>query len=253
MSASATPTVIAGRAFSLSADTDVVGYDNTPQANPSCWKWLNVPTGGRASPGTGTLGGSFSTAASAATGNGASGSFTYDEVGYFRFKENGVFDDTFTSYSGRQGGRGLCDGMVFRTPRTNGKHGCNFGNTEVSDHFGRFIPDHFDTSVTQACVRDDFAVESFTYSGQPFPLTITARNQAGGEAANYSGAFARQVSLTARRRIRPTTPVPGSLSLTNVPASAFSGGIARANPSYAFHQSADGADSPCVSAPPNRR
>jgi MSHA biogenesis protein MshQ len=234
MSASATPTVIAGRAFSLSADTDVVGYDNTPQANPSLLEWLNVPTGGRASPGTGTLGGSFSTAASAATGNGASGSFTYDEVGYFRFKENGVFDDTFTSYSGdKAAGDCVTDGFS-NTADANGKHGCNFGNTEVSDHFGRFIPDHFDTSVTQACVRDD-SVESFTYSGQPFPLTITARNQAGGEAANYSGAFARQVSLTARDAADTAdNPGPGSLSLTNVPASAFSGGIARANPSYAF-------------------
>ena len=120
------------------------------------------------------------------------------------------------------------------TADANGKHGCNFGNTEVSDHFGRFIPDHFDTSVTQACVRDD-SVESFTYSGQPFPLTITARNQAGGEAANYSGAFARQVSLTARDAADTAdNPGPGSLSLTNVLASAFSGGVANANPSYAF-------------------
>lgn len=89
-SESATPTVKAGSAFTLVANTGVVGYDGKPKADPAQIEWPGVPAGGRATPGTGTLDGStpgdlsFATAVAAAvSGNGASGSFTYDETGYF--------------------------------------------------------------------------------------------------------------------------------------------------------------------------
>lgn len=234
LSSSQTPTISAGSTFSLSAGTGVIGYDDKPQIAPSLLEWPNAPTGGRVSPGTGTLAGSFSTAASAATGNGASGSFTYDEVGYFRFKVNGVFDDTFASYSGdKAAGDCLIDSFL-NTADAGGKYGCNFGNTVLSSHFGRFIPDHFDTTVTQACVRTDLA-ESFTYSGQPFPLIVTARNLSGGAVANYSEDYVGQVSLTARD-VADTSenPGPGTLAPAIVLSSAFSGGVANVTPSYAF-------------------
>lgn len=233
--ATATPVTKAGSAFSLTANTGVAGYDGNPKADPSLIEWQNVPAGGRGSPGTGTLDGStsgspvFSTAASATTGNGAAGSFTYDEAGYFRFKANGVYDDTFTVDSGDKLGTDCIAGSLSNTA-VGGKYGCGFGNAAPSGHVGRFIPDHFDTAVTQGCVAG-----SYTYSAQPFPLNITARNLAGGAAANYSGAYARQVSLTTRDSADTTdNPGPGSLSIANVASSAFSGGVASANPSYAF-------------------
>lgn len=233
--AMATPVTKAGSAFSLTANTGVVGYDGNPKADPSLIEWLNVPAGGRAAPGTGTLDGStagspvFSTAALATTGNGATGSFTYDEAGYFRFKANGVYDDTFTVDSGDKLGTDCVVGSLSNTA-VGGKYGCGFGNASPTSYFGRFIPDHFDTSVAQGCVAG-----GFTYSGQPFPLTISARNLAGGAVANYSGAYARQVSLTARDAADTgDNPGAGSLSLADVAALAFSGGVANANPSYAF-------------------
>ena len=58
---------------------------------------------------------------------------------------------------------------------------------------GRFVPDHFDTTVSDTC-------GSFTYSGQVFPLTITARNGTGTTTANYDGSYtgslAKQVTLS---------------------------------------------------------
>lgn len=55
---------------------------------------------------------------------------------------------------------------------------------------GRFKPAYFDTTVTQAC-------STFTYSGQPFAATVTARAAGGGVTANYAGAtWAKGVTLS---------------------------------------------------------
>lgn len=228
------PVTTAGGAFSLTANTGVAGYDGKPKADPSLIEWLNAPTGGSA----GTLDGStpgstvFSTAASVATGNGATGSFAYDEVGYFRFKANGVYDDTFTVDSGDKAS-GDCVVGSFSNTLNAGKYGCGFANAAPSDYFGRFVPDHFDTVVRQGCEAG-----TFTYSGQPFLLTVTARNLAGGRTANYTGDFAKQVSLTARDAADSTgNPGSGTLSPGTVASSAFSvedPGVASVSPSYTF-------------------
>jgi len=187
-SATATPAVKAGTAFQVVADTNVVGYDGTPKANVTQIEWIGAPAGGRPAPGVGSLSGgpAFSTAASATTGNGASGSFTYDEVGYFRFKVNGVYDDTFTATSGDPAGADCVVGS-FSNTLSSGKYGCNFGNMAVSSHVGRFAPDHFavvSPTFTPGC-------GTFTYMGQPFTLsaTLQAQNQAKGKTSNFSGAF----------------------------------------------------------------
>lgn len=236
VAAGAAPTVKAGSAFTLGADTGVVGYDGNPAANPALLEWTNVPTGGRATPGTGVLDGStpgnlsFSTAATAVSGNAASGGFTYDEAGYFRFKINGVYDDTFPTDSGDKMGGDCVLSSFSNAVNASGKYGCNFGNASVSNHFGRFIPDHFDTAVTQACVAGNF-----TYSGQPFPLRITARNLVGGATQNYSGAFAKAVTLSARDAgDTAANPGPGLLAPAVVPAADFSAGIANSTPAYTF-------------------
>lgn len=71
------------------------------------------------------------------------------------------------------------------------------GSTGSTGAVGRFIPDHFDTVVTQGCSSG-----GFTYSGQPFMAQVTARNLAGGVTLNYDGSvntapsFAKVVTLS---------------------------------------------------------
>lgn len=234
VSTSASPLVKAGTAFSITADTGTPGYDGTPGVAPALIEWIGMPVQ------TGTLTGSFSTSANAATGNGASGSaFTYDEVGYFRFKAQGVFDSNFTS-AYQDGADTVCVNTspndFSNTADSAGKVGCKFGNTAASNYLGRFVPDHFDVAVTQAC-----ATGAFTYSGQPFSVIVTARNASGGTTQNYHGAgavFAKATTLIARDAADTiANPGPGAFVVnTNViPASAYLRGVAASStPAYAF-------------------
>ena len=179
-----TPTLKASAAFNLTANTATVGYNGTPVLNSAN---ATAHTGAVQ---TGTVAGTFG-AASAATGNGANGAaFTYSEVGYFRFDADGVVDDTFTTVDNTQSD---CIGNSSSNAAVGGKYGCNIGNA-VSPYFGRFIPDHFDTAVSQSC-------NAFTYSGQPFAVNVTAMNGATTPAItqNYDGTagsiFSKAVSL----------------------------------------------------------
>lgn len=203
-SVSATPAIKAGATFSLTANTGTVGYDGMPKINAANLEWLGAPVGGRPSPGTGTLQGAFSIAATSASGNGATGSaFTYDEAGYFRFKALGVYDDTFTTYSSDLVNNDCIQNSTSNT-LVGGKYGCNFGNTAVTNHFGRFIPDHFKHTVLPIVNRTDPAaaplpalvcnpVSIFTYMGEPLTahFTLTAENATGTTTQNYSGNFAK--------------------------------------------------------------
>nr|WP_315489437.1 DUF6701 domain-containing protein [uncultured Rhodoferax sp.] len=223
----ATPTVKASAAFNLTANTSTVGYNGTPVLNTAN---AAAHTGAIQ---TGTVAGTFS-AASAATGNGATGAaFTYGEVGYFRLNANGVVDSNFTTVDSP-----LNDCVAGSSSNTlvGGKYGCNVGNA-VSPYFGRFIPDRFDTVVAQSC-------NSFTYSGQPFAVTVTAMNGAATPAItqNYDGTtgsiFSKATALspvasaggtaipaatgtlasgatTAASFRRGTTAVAGTVAVTN--------------------------------------
>ncbi len=187
VSATATPIVKAGSSFALTANTGVPGYDGTPGVSATLIEWVNMPVR------VGTLAGSFSSAASALTGDGATGSaFTYDEVGYFRFQPYGVFDATFTS-AYQDSSDTVCINTppddFSNTPNAAGKVGCKFGNTTASNYFGRFYPDHFDTTVTQGCVAG-----AFSYSNQPFGVQVVARNAAGATTMNYHGTSATPFS-----------------------------------------------------------
>ncbi|MBI5107580.1 MAG: hypothetical protein HZA62_02430 [Rhodocyclales bacterium] len=95
----------------------------------------------------------------------------------------------------------------------------------TSGNVGRFYPDHFDTEVTHAC-----ASGNFTYSGQPFPLKFTAKNLAGATTTNYTGSFAKTVTLA------DANGAGGAFSPTTLAATDFSAGIAdlTATPSVSF-------------------
>jgi MSHA biogenesis protein MshQ len=90
-------------------------------------------------------------------------------------------------------------GVITLTPQVADGDYLGAGNVSgsASANVGRFIPDHFATEVTQACVAG-----AFTYSGQPFTVRVTARNLAGGTTLNYAGSavpaasFARATTLS---------------------------------------------------------
>ncbi|MEK8086637.1 DUF6701 domain-containing protein [Aquabacterium sp. A3] len=89
---------------------------------------------------------------------------------------------------------------------------------------GPFVPDHFRVGVTQACAA---GTPSFTYSGEPFGMTVTAYNALGGITYNHDGTantspnFAKSVTLSAA-----TNAGLGTLGTTALPASAFAAGVA---------------------------
>jgi|GEM_PF-383273 len=210
VSATATPKIKASSAFSLNADTNTVGYGGTPTMNVAN---ATAHTGAIQ---LGALAGTFG-AASAATGNGATGSsFTYGEVGYFRFNADGVVDSTFT---GIDSANSDCVVGSSSNSLSGGKYGCNIGNA-VSSYFGRFMPDHFDTTVTLACGG------AFSYSGQPFAVTVNAMNGAATPllVQNYDGGtvFAKAVTLTPADSVGGAAIASGVGSLNTGGATAAS-------------------------------
>ncbi|MDX1443055.1 MAG: DUF6701 domain-containing protein [Gammaproteobacteria bacterium] len=167
-SPSGSPVARAGDTFSMTA-TAVSGYDGTPQLDAGL---IEAHAGAIAA---GTLSGSFG-AADPSSGS-ASGSFTYDEVGAFRYQQQGLFDSSFTAVDQPDG----CT-SGFSNTLVGGLYGCSVGNASLTQWVGRFRPHHFDVSVIDACSD----AGGFSYSGQPFDtLTITARNASGGTTQNY--------------------------------------------------------------------
>ncbi|MDO9166662.1 MAG: LamG domain-containing protein [Rhodoferax sp.] len=98
---------------------------------------------------------------------------------------------------------------------------------------GRFIPDHFDTVVTHACVAG-----GFTYSRQPFTVRVTAMNGATTPAKtqNYDGTsntspnYAQDLTLN-----DASAAAAGTLAPTAFLASEFDRGVATLTmPIYTF-------------------
>lgn len=211
VSTSATPVVKAGVGFGLTA-TAVAGYGGTP---------LLDATKAAAHAGAvrnGALAGTFD-AANTATGVASGAAFTYDDVGYFRLAAAGVYDDTFTSVDQVSD----CTND-FSNTLVGAKFGCKFGNTAATSYFGRFIPDHFTTTVAHGCLSG-----AYTYSGQPFGVAITAYGSGGGITQNFDGTatpvFAKDVTLSVWDGVLGTTsnPGPGTLTPTQPPALALAG------------------------------
>lgn len=84
---------------------------------------------------------------------------------------------------------------------------------EGTGPLGRFYPAYFDTVVEPAC-------GSFTYSGQPFGLSVTAKNSSGVTTQNYAGSFAKTVTLI------DGNGASGSFSPPTLSATSFSDGVA---------------------------
>lgn len=105
--------------------------------------------------------------------------------------------------------------------------GSGLSASGVSGTIGDFVPAYFDTTVTQGC-------GSFTYSGQPFTVGVTARNAAGGATVNYSNLAGCAVCAKAVTLQDPSATA--NFNGTNVvPAASFARGVASlATVKYSF-------------------
>ena len=142
------------------------------------------------------LGGGTTTSAN---GSATATNLTWGEVG------NGEVGAKLASYLG--------SGFVVTgsTPATGGA-ACSGAGGKGS--VGDFIPDHFETVVTDGCTGC-----GFTYSSQPFSVRVTAMSYALTPTSNYDGAtvtptFANNVYLTDANAV--ATPV-GKFGISAVP------------------------------------
>lgn len=105
------------------------------------------------------------------------------------------------------------------------------GSTGTTGAVGRFIPDHFDVTVTQGCSSG-----GFTYSGQPLTVKITAMNgrSTPGKTLNYDGSANTTPNFSKSVALSELNGVAGSLTPASVAQSAFSAGEATVTPAYSF-------------------
>ena len=242
VSSTATPIIKAGASFTMQANTNVVGYAGIPAAESTSTEWLNAPMGGIpiANRGTGNLAGNFS-AAVVASGNAVATNFTYDEVGYFRFRAGGVRDSNWVANS-TDAANNDCVVGSFSNTLVGGKYGCDIANQVATAHFGRFVPDRLAVVTSALQLRTDICPTgcgTFQYMDEPMSsvFTLNAQNSLGNLTRNYSGVFARQnisLATVSNMGLAGVTPsgtagpsfVPGSrVSVTGV-TGGWSGGAA---------------------------
>jgi MSHA biogenesis protein MshQ len=111
------------------------------------------------------------------------------------------------------------------------------GNTGTSGlvcngagNVGRFIPDHFDTLVTQGC-----ATGNFTYSGQPFTMQVVAKNSNNNVTVNYDGSINTTPNSSKVLTLSDSNSIAvGSLAPSTIANTSFLAGIANVTPSFTF-------------------
>lgn len=259
-SATATPMVKAGTAFTLNAST-TAGYTGTVTMDTTL---LSAQTTAQDTSvaGGGVVGNLSPTSLAVNASPSPTANARYDEVGYVYLAAGAYRDETFTSVDQPAGcsATSSCDCITSAASNNNlstslvgstGKYGCFIGNTSAA--LGRFVPDHFDTSITQVAgvpmpcptgLTCPAAFNGFIYSGQAFAVTVTAKNglPTPGTTLNYQGRFAKAVTLTAwdgkgstATSNPPASPAAGTPANFAVAATNFTGGVATlATPTYTF-------------------
>lgn len=94
---------------------------------------------------------------------------------------------------------------------------------------GPFIPAYYRVALANG--------RAFYYSGEPFPLLVSAMNKAGELTLNYSAALglSEAVTLAANDKTGAAfAPAPGALSGGAIAATAFTNGVASGKPAYTF-------------------
>lgn len=206
-----------GTTFALAA-AGAPGYNGVPVINQN----LVQSSGAKA----GAVSGAFT--ADAATGVASGSAFQYSEVGYFRFGQYGVYDDTFADVDAAKSPKdcftdanlGSADPVADpNLADASGMIGCYFGSAQTA-YFGRFVPDRFmlsDTSITNRSAIAACSASTFSYMGEAMApvFTLSAVNGSGTTTENYTGDFARlnlatQLGLGAINNAAsgPRTPFP---------------------------------------------
>lgn len=144
--------------------------------------------------------------------------------------------------------------------------------TAGTQKIGRFIPDHFDTSLpifatltgsrtremvapgqlagmTMPCKATSNSTPLlapcdpvFIYSHQPFYVIVKAYNSANGLTINYQGALAKPITLSAAATL-------GGATLVDTNVGAMGGSIAGTAPSFAFFKGLGRVDDPNFDLP----
>ena len=255
-SAASIPTITAGVNFTLSASTNDSSYVGPFILVPSKLSAQNPATDTLPLTYDGVLG-TF-TPSAPLPANRQQITATYSEVGYLHLKPGAYVDTSFTLVD-QAAGDCIADasfGIQGDNADSNGKYNCTIGNTATVS-LGRFIPDHFDTSINNTLPSDapmpcPYGLACppgniFVYANQPFGVTVTAKNTTGGTTLNYWGAFAHDVTLAAfdanggTVQNPPTLPSPNNLMNGVVPAnpavvpgSVFAAGVGSASSAYHF-------------------
>jgi hypothetical protein len=136
-------------------------------------------------------------------------------------------------------------GIITLTPRTTDYLGAGAVTGTVSGKVGRFIPDHFDTVVIQAAgvpmaCPDGLCPATYNgivYSGQPFTVTVTAKNASDAITANYNATtgFAKSTLLAPYGALGAATAVSGAGALGVASVTAFAAGtLTEATEKYTF-------------------
>ena len=126
-----------------------------------------------------------------------------------------------------------CNNGPFGDPLWGVTKACNYfvtsgSSAASSGTAGPFIPHHFDVTTAPAC-------SSFSYAGQPFGTTVTARNASNGTTLNYDGTATTTPNFAKATTLSDAVVLGlGAWSGQNVALTAFAAGVATATPSYAF-------------------
>lgn len=208
-----TPVLKAGSGvFTVQASTGMTGYNGTPLVDNTK---ISAHAGATR---VGSVTGSFNAAVNGtATGN----AFLYDEVGYFRFNQNAIYDDTFTAVD--VAGGDCVAGFV----ASGGKNACGFGNTAATGFLGRFVPDRFVATKGSAPPNVTHTCGTFSYYGQnglSEQFTLTARNTSNAITQNYTGGFAKLNLNTWGNLGITATNQPASVILSGTSAGTWSNG-----------------------------
>jgi uncharacterized repeat protein (TIGR01451 family) len=219
-SITAAPVIKAGNNFSLSAST-------SPAANYAGSLALDVSKLTAQTPtqaDTVQIGGVVGTLTPTSfTVNAGAINATYSEVGFVYLAAGAYRDEAFTAVDSIAG-----DCITDTTNDNNlsdvligGKYGCHIGN-KVAVSLGRFIPNHYETSLINGCGATG---SEFTYSAQPFnTFKVSAFTLGGtgmtGVTQNYSGVYGKAFSLSDANSV-----AGGALSVTDAAAAAFINGV----------------------------
>ncbi|MDC8760750.1 polymer-forming cytoskeletal protein [Janthinobacterium fluminis] len=219
----------AGRAFSATLSARNLSNNKTanfgaesPRQTATLAPLLVLPAGGSA----GALTGSLTFAAGVASGN----DLSWSEVGILQIQATLANPDGYLGSPGaptRQGGAALI---------AKGKSG----------NVGRFIPDHFNTTVLDAgaltpgvpmvCIAGQMGcagTKGFAYANQPFGVRVTALNAAEAVTSNYDGSVPGNNDFTRNARLTGwLAAAGGAQNPAGDPRYAAGAGVALASSSF---------------------